>query len=365
MKRERSPEHLNTAFATEFKKVDKESLMIYDVVIGEVFNNPKDIRNIVLDQSFINDFVALTKDADIPVEFNHNYYSSAGGKIAFINNVRAKDNKIVGDMQLLASARKSPVYQTNGDTNVVDFVLDSVSEHDKALMLSMKVQSDYFSEDRKTELVQSWSWSSGFQWKTKENGDVYRGNVKMTPKYVAGVDVVGEGALTNSMFSNEQLVECFNTMYQENEEVFKNNIGNLLIADIMANPETKKGFFAEIKEELKELFTMKRENEVVTAPETVEASADQEAQAFDVAQFEQKLTDLETKMATFESENATLKQANADLQEKYDQLASADASEFSGKEGAGGLSTSKKEELPLYARNPINARAMANRVKAN
>lgn len=180
-------------------KVDMTTRTISGVVIAEILDNPKDARKITIDEAFIADFVAMANEmpSGLKVELDHNQ-NGTFRKLGKINNVRAAESKIVGDLTIYESADLSPIYPKMGE-----YILSSVAEDAESYMLSMKVGvSQFYAEvdGESVELKQNKNRKGEISYTTAE-GDTYDGKVNMKLAKIFGVDVVAEGALTDSMFN--------------------------------------------------------------------------------------------------------------------------------------------------------------------
>lgn len=212
-------------------KIDREAFTMSGVVVASKMR-PKDARRIVIDDTFMTDFVKKTKGRELPVEANHNDYAQVGSKLGFIHSFTAIDNDLRADIKFLKSADKSPLAP-----GMVSFILDSIEEDPKSYMLSMKVAVEYFySADNRT-LTRSYNWEQGeYTWQYADNKKMYAGDVHMKIKDVIGVDFVNEGGLTNSTFSTESdtFVAQFNELCARPEvaQAIQSNFDQLIISSL-------------------------------------------------------------------------------------------------------------------------------------
>lgn len=333
--------------------VDRENLRINAAIIGEQID-PKDYRNIVLDDFFMQSYVELTRGKELKMRLDHPWFTQTGDTVGFISNIQFQDKKLVGDIQLLESARKSPVF---ANTDVVEYILSAVEEHAKTVMLSMVTAATYFSKDRMFEVERFFDWNSySFSWRNKETKEKYDGHVTMTPTEAYSVDFVDEGALTNQMFNQEaQVVECFSLMlenkearstFQKNQEkIFQTQESGLKIGE----------FLKELKEEIKSIFMSQKENKthgttgdpITAAPvatptppstNSVESPKPGEHEFVSKTEFD-----------------ALTKQIDQ-LTASFTEFSKSPAGEHAGANGGAVVAAEqKKEELPAYKRNPMNA----------
>ena len=329
------------------QQVDKENFKISGAIIAKKLSGAKDSRRIQIDDQFMADFVAKARTKELPMQADHNYSTRVGTKLAFMKNISATDDSIIGDIQFLKSADKSPI-----NPGMVSFLLDSIEENPKSYMLSMKVDVEYFfAATDKRPVHKRYNWETDeYQWYYTDNKKPYTGFVNMKFRDVSGVDFVGDGALTNSTFSSDTFVDQFNALTTDPEvsKLIKDNFSHLHISKLASSPEHKN----KILEFFKNMFNMEQPIVETTPPKIVEAStadtppAVQPAPTVDLA-----------------SLSATIVQLAADVKELKEQRTAPPAAEppakFAGEHGAGALQSQGEVKVPLYLQGEINKHARA------
>ena len=321
--------------------IDKNNLTIYNVIVAESIP-AKDQRMLRADEITLSQIQKFGKGKSIPVKFNHSYSSTAGDKIGQIDNFRIVDSKVIGDLSLYESANKSPNF-SGLDTPITEYILDAASDSNTALMLSMSTNtSRYFDSKRLFEVFRKFSWELGFYWTSSDN-KVYTGEVVFDIASIYSVDIVSEGALTNSLFSTEDEALVFFNTLQEDPRTMQIMQG--------VNQNSKKGFFKELKEEIKTIFNMNTETSAPndTAP-VLEAMSTQETPA---------VVTTDQDFEALRLENQSLRSQFEQLSQDFEAFKKAPSTEHLGEHGGSSLPSSEPE-VPLYLKGSINERARQN-----
>lgn len=327
-------------------KIDREAFTMSGVVVASKMR-PKDARRIVIDDTFMTDFVKKTKGRELPVEANHNDYAQVGSKLGFIHSFTAIDNDLRADIKFLKSADKSPLAP-----GMVSFILDSIEEDPKSYMLSMKVAVEYFySADNRT-LTRSYNWEQGeYIWQYADNKKMYAGDVHMKIKDVIGVDFVNEGGLTNSTFSTESdtFVAQFNELCARPEvaQAIQSNFDQLIISSLTqpfragATPHDMNFFTF-----LKKIFNMN-----TTTPPDIDAAPPAAAVVEASTPPTHTIEQLQAQIAAMEAKFAAITAPPAPA------APAADPQAFAGEHFSAPIADAVTTKVvPLYLQNPINHR---------
>lgn len=324
-------------------KIDREAFTMSGVTVASKIR-PKDARRIVIDDTFMTDFVRKTKGRELPVEANHNYYSQVGSKLGFIHNFTAIDQDLRADIRFLKSADASPL-----QPGMVSFILDSVAEDPKSYMLSMKVTVEYFySADNRT-LTRAYDWEQDqYVWKYADNKKTYAGDVHMKLNDVQGVDFVNEGGLTNSTFAvgDEDFIHQFNELCAQPQvaQAIKANFHQLNIASLMT--PTDNNFFTFFKK----IFSMNTTTAPEGTPQDTPPAAVVEASTADNATIENAV---QAAMSKFQAEIDSLK---VQLTAKDQEPKTKDQESFAGENFGAPIPETNSKKVPLYLENPINSK---------
>jgi hypothetical protein len=328
--------------------IDRENFKISNVIVASKIK-PKDSRRIVIDDTFISDFLKLTRSRELPVQADHNYSMAVGTKLGFIKEFSSdQDGNIRANIQFLKSADKSPI-----NPGMVSFLIDSIDEDPKSYMLSMKVSVNYFYADDGRALRRSYDWDrEEYTWRYTDNKELYSGNVHMKIKDVTGVDFVADGALTNSTFTSEEFVEHFNhlTTQPHIAPFIHQHFDDLIIGQLRKSSS----FF----DTLKKLFKMENTNPPAgdTPVETPAATAASTAPTA-TADYGTAIAELTTLVKGLQAELSALKPSTPAP------AATAQAS-FAGENFSPEISSTTKK-VPLYLENPINRALKEKFLKEN
>lgn len=352
--------------------VDMESRTIKGVIVAQKMK-PKDSRNFVIDDNFIQKYMKIVNGKKQKTEVNHNYMSIVGLKLGYVDNFSTDGTSIFGDLHVYSSADLSPIYPGIGD-----YVLKSVDEDPASYMLSMKVQIDkYFGNDKsgtRQELERWYDWDKGFYWRYKSNKEEHKGEVFGNPTEAKGIDVVGEGALTNSMFSTDEFdqeehfmalleSEAFRSFMTKNKAMFNINqpgkaqdiyqsILKLFGMDLNTQIQEKERELAELRAQLAGTQTTPAPVPAAPAEQMTTQPTTTAAPAAPAAPAGPTVAELQAQIQT--------------LTATVERLSKAPAGEHAGANGsAGTLEAGTKVTPPLYLLNSINKPLLQKWCKEN
>lgn len=224
-------------------KVDKEARTISDIVAIEL-GDIKDYRPWTINEEFLQDLTSLaTKQKEgVMSNFGHNW-NNLGKRLGRATNWRIEGNQVKYDLKIFETADKSPGLEKMGE-----YVMDMAIEDDKALMSSITFGINFFYQlDQSGKKLKVWYYDEKSGW-VSHNPALG----KVFPKIgeLNSVDIVDEGAATNSLFScDEEMIVLMNII---NREGFIDKLeANYQHMPILANffaQKNKPGLLAQIKD---------------------------------------------------------------------------------------------------------------------
>jgi len=132
----------------------------------------------------------------LPSEYGHNFGEGLDKALGYFYNVRMDGNKMVGDLQIFESADKSPTHPGMGS-----HILALASEDKSRVNSSIKFYPGEKYQRDSTGLkirVSYYNQDSGWVSPLEEYGNVYR-----EIQQLKGCDMVGDGALTEELYSTQ------------------------------------------------------------------------------------------------------------------------------------------------------------------
>lgn len=189
-----------SATSTKPKGVDKENRMMRGVVVAEAIQI-KDYRGswygLALDDEFITSLAAYGKKQKNGVicNFGHNY-NNLGRRLGRMSNFSLDGGKVYADLSILKSADSAP-----GMNGLGTHVLELADEDAGTMMFSIKFDYEYlFQRDTAGAEVKCYYYDKkdNYIYPNEELGAVY-----FKFKSLSAVDLVDEGAATNSLFSSQ------------------------------------------------------------------------------------------------------------------------------------------------------------------
>lgn len=193
---------MSTAQVLEFRatvshsslNIDKEARTVDNVILAQVGEAKG--HGVEIEQSFIEDMATYSarKMSDrVQCNFGHRW-NSLGFQLGYFSDLRVDGKKFRGKLHVYKAADKSPEMQ-----GMAEYFMDIAAEDSKAVMCSIKFEPLHYYQydDKGQKVIIQYSW--------------YYGPVKAyesKPAYVAfkrliSCDIVDEGALTDSLFSDE------------------------------------------------------------------------------------------------------------------------------------------------------------------
>jgi len=223
-------------------KVDKENLTIKDINVIQL-GDIKDWRPYTINDTFINDLVkyANSQKDGILSNFGHNW-DNLGKRLGRLTNFRVNGKKVVADLSIFKAAENTP-----GNENLGTYVMDLALEDEKAIMFSIRYKEQYYYQLNKGEEIKIWYYDDDDNWVSSNSkfGKIY-------PKFekLKCVDVVDEGAATDSFFDGDSLGIVFNDII--NSESFpsylEENHEKFTLLNEFYNNRTKKTFLDQTRE---------------------------------------------------------------------------------------------------------------------
>lgn len=316
--------------------IDFESRTITGVIAIEPIDI-KDYRDFSIDDTFVNDLVALAKKQKEGVisNFGHNW-NNLGRRLGRAQNWRVEDGKAKFDLHIYKSADKSP-----GMGNMGQYVLAMAEEDDKAIMNSIRFREDYFfqvdSGGKKLKVF----WvrdDKGGRW-VEPNPEL--GKVFVKIKELISTDIVDEGAATNSLLSTQPQEEERETIVNKVVDFFKGIFNQHPGQDPFPAEPAVNILSQQKSEDVEDKTTPAATTPAADPKDELLSQKDQE-----IAALKKQLED-QTKAS-----DATLSK----LTERIEKLEKAPAAqETTLNTGAGGDPETKEE--PLWMKNPINQEA--------
>lgn len=323
--------------------IDKENRRLNGVIAIEPIDI-KDWRPFSINDEFIYDFVSqANKSKDgLKSHWGHNW-NNLGKQLGRAVNWRLEEGKAKYDLHIGKYADKAP-----GLNGLGEYVMDLLEEDSKAVMSSIVFQEDYFYQlDSAGQKVKVYYYDKNNNW-VRPNEEL--GKVYPKLKKAHYVDVVEEGAATNSMFEISP------------DHDFDQTYGNA--------PGILDKFITALKSVFNpEAFGASDTN--TEAPKEATPIIQFNNQDMDTNQNPNSNQAVDTDMESLQAENAQLRQQLADAQKsatdhqaaldammkRIEALEKAPAAEPTALDtGAGGDSA---EDEPLWMQNPINKEAIA------
>lgn len=336
--------------------IDEESRSILNVVAIQK-GDLKDSRPWAIDEEFMSDLVGLAnKQTDgVMVNYDHNY-NNLGRRLGRSKNWRIEKSQVKCDIELFEAANKSP------EGPLLDYVMAMATEDDKALMMSINFDINYFYQrDSAGKQIKVWYYDEEYNW-VRENpkmGKVY-------PKILAlhSLDVVGEGAATDALFSMDEKLVVLSRLMADDDmpSILEQHADQFpALSKFIDKRGNQKSFF----EKIKSLLSSGAESDKPIHSQVNSESMSQITQeAFDALQQERDQLKADNEALT--TEIAQLKQTNTEQESKVDALSSkvetllSKVEEIKSMSSAFHSSGNEEEEeeedtkkVPLYMQNPI------------
>jgi len=343
--------------------VDVESRSLLNVVAiqkGDI----KDPRPWAIDEEFMNDLVsfASSQKDGVMVNYDHNW-NPLGRRLGRATNWRVEKTQVKCDIQLYESANKSP-----GMEGMADYVMSMATEDDKAIMLSISFDINHFYQrDSAGKQVKVWYYDEEFNW-VRENPKM--GKVYPKMKALNSVDVVGEGAATDALFSKDEKLVVLSRMMADDDMI------SLLsehadefpaLNQLFDKKAGRKSFF----EKLKSLLSVDAGETTtpIISQQKSESMSEITQEAFDALKAENdqlKATnqELSKKVEDLTSDKKTSEDQFASLSAKFDTMATKmeELAASAGAHTSGGPDEEEEEDtkdVPLYMKNPIYQKAQS------
>jgi hypothetical protein len=338
------------------KGVDKDKRMMYGVVVAEAMQI-KDYRGsdygLELDTTFINDMVAFAKKQKdgVIVNFGHNW-NNLEARLGRMTNFAINDNRVNADLKVLTSADSTP-----GRNGLGTHVLNLAEEDPGMMGFSIKFSYKYmYQRDSGGKEVKCYYYDRAkdqYFYPSPELGPVYFKFDKLT-----SVDLVDEGAATNTLFrSQEELAQAAHDLLNTPgiEDVLAKNkypvLEQLYSAQKPAGSiiDSLKALLGLNKDELHSVTTQNKEE--------VDQETFNKLQA-DVTAKEAEITALKAANETLTTQVTTATTTLADLAKRMDELEKTP-------QGKHSMGNEEEEappvELKAYEQNPINQKWMNGR----
>lgn len=189
--------------------IDSENKIIRNIIAIES-GDLKDYRKYSINENFLSDLVSFAnsqKDG-ILVNYGHNY-NNLGKRLGRATNFREENGKVLYDLKIFNSADLAP-----GSENMGTYVMELAAEDDKALMSSIVYNPEYYYQldTSGAEIKVHYYNEDAGQW-IQDNPDLGKVYPKFAELY--SVDVVDEGAATNSFFNKSDFSYLFFKMQGE------------------------------------------------------------------------------------------------------------------------------------------------------
>lgn len=295
------------------KGVDKENRMMNGVVVAQAMQI-KDYRGadygMELDANFLRDLFAYAKKQKEGVlsNFGHNY-NNLGRRLGRMTNFTLEGDTIYADINIFKSADTSP-----GLLGMGTHVLDQAEEDPGSMMFSIRFSYKYlFQRDTGGSEVKVYYYDSKKSTYVMPNPDM--GAVYFKFSALSSVDLVDEGAATNSLFSSQdELADAAHALLNTPgiEQVLSSH--KFPVLDEFYNKGSKS-----ILESLKSLLGLNKDESTLSNQENKEDVENTEILAqLNAAQTELAAATKAFKAAT--AELAALKVENAELTIKVTNL---------------------------------------------
>lgn len=344
---------LRASASTKPKGVDKENRMMRGVVVAEAIQI-KDYRGswygLALDDEFISALSAYGKKQKEGVicNFGHNW-NNLGRRLGRMENFSLDGGKVYADLSIYKSADSAP-----GMNGLGTHVLDMAEEDAGTMMFSIKFDYQYlFQRDTAGAEVKCYYYDKkdNYIYPNEELGAVY-----FKFKSLSAVDLVDEGAATNSLFSSQdELADAAQALMSAPgiEDVLANNKYPVLERLYGAPKSTDT-----IIDSLKALLGLTKKDE--------SHSFTQKEETVDITQLQADLTAAQTALQVerdtvtqLQADNAALTTQVADAAAQFTALSARiealeklpAATHTMGNEEKDAI---EDKDVPLYKKNPMN-----------
>lgn len=248
------------------KGVDKESRSLLGVVVAEAMQI-KDYRGteygLALDESFLTDLVnfANKHKSGILSNYGHNY-NNLGRRLGRMANFTQKDGKVYADLSIFNLADKTPGLEGLGS-----YVLDMAAEDNELVAFSISFSYKYIYQlDSGGKELKVFYYDADRAMYVYPNPDL--GATYFKFGILHSVDLVDEGAATNSLFNKqnkelESSASSQNSFIQTLKSLFglgtashsliENNTKMEEIQNLKAQLEAKETEISDLKNQMEEL----------------------------------------------------------------------------------------------------------------
>jgi hypothetical protein len=329
------------------KGVDKDKRMMYGVVVAQAMQI-KDYRGsdygLELDAAFINDMVTYAKKQKDGVISNYGHnYNNLNSRLGRMSAFSIIDDTAYADLSILKSADTTP-----GANGLGSHVLNMADEDPGMMMFSIKFEYKYmFQRDSGGKEVKCYYYDRDKQqyyYPSPELGPVYFKFDKLT-----SVDLVDEGAATNTLFSTQdELAAAAHQVLNAPgiEDILSKNNFPVLEQLYGANKGTS------LIDSLKSLLglTNKESHSITTKSEDVDATQFETLNA--------AITAKDAELAALKTENAELKTTVTAAQDALtkitERVEALEKTPLAKHEQGDEEKDQQPEVLPAFMNNPLN-----------
>lgn len=293
-----------TEFRTAAKPgaVDMEARTISRVKVmskGEI----KDYRGWFIDDKWLDEMTAFAKKQKNGVlcNFDHNY-NNLGKRVGRMSNFEREGDDVFADLSIFKAADIAP-----GMKDMGIYVLTMATEDSEAMMMSVRANYKYeYQLSGSKEIIVNY-YDDDMGW-VSANPDL--GPVMVRFKDLRSVDIVGEGAATDSLFSTaDDLLTQFNKIINQPGfgQILADHHQDFGVLNQFYNK--KRGSLLASIKSLIGLDTAEKPDLITN--ENTDIDMEMDIKEFQAAQQE---------IATLKTENDALKASNADLSTKVSKV---------------------------------------------
>lgn len=187
--------------------IDLDKRIIHDVVMAQVGEARG--HGVHVEEEFLADAAKWFQDNmpnGVKANFGHNF-QNVGLTLGKFHNIRHEGDKLLGDLHLYESADKSP-----NNPGQASWLMDQGKEDPEAVMSSLVFSAkQYYQKTDSGQKVQIWYYDDEDNWISKNTA---LGKVYVSFGEGRSCDIVENGALTDSLFSGNALLDQFQTIIQ-------------------------------------------------------------------------------------------------------------------------------------------------------
>ena len=330
------------------KKEDKEEEkynLITDVVMAQIGEAKG--HGLHVDAEFIQAAASWfneNKPNGVKANWGHNW-ENIGRTVGKFHNIRATETQLLGDLHLYNAADASPELP-----NITNYIREMSAEDPEALMCSLVFTGDhYYQKTSSGQHIKVYYYDEEDNWisSNPELGEIY-----IAWSSGRSCDLVGDGALTESLFSTETLADKLHniTNHPKFNEMMQQHGDNFTPLNEYYHKKSDNSILQKIKQFFKKetMEPTPQTPEIAITPEITAAAAPEAATTEN--KFEERFAELENKLNALAAEKLNLLEKISDMETQLSELpADTHTSAATTRNGAGEQTKQKS-----WMQDPIN-----------